>query len=307
MASTAKKSYGYNAADDPYASIRFPNASEADGVDRSSQPTYANPWAPGYVEATSGAPAQAESQPTYAAPAQPTVQPQVEPQQAVAPATVESANGWWNNQAVDPFAATGGGAFVNGMWYPASHPMAQGQTGSGVSTTGGAANTPQSMESLSRQAIMDLLQTPQNIDPEALAQTPENRAYRLSQQRSEERQRAQLAERAAAEGWSDSGGMETQMQGLRSQRGENEAGFLGQLAIDRMQANREQLQAGITFAQQQGQFDKAQKLQRDLADIDASIRQAQLAQQDKQFGLSLGYNYTALQQQANRDAVLAAL
>lgn len=221
-----------------------------------------------------------------------------------APAAASSANGWWNDPNVDPFAAVGGGDFVDGVWYP----KAMGKTSSGGSSSGGTGTTaPPNMQDLSRDAIIQLLQTPQNLSPEELAKTPENRAFQLQAQRAEERQRAQLAERASAEGWSDSGGMETQLQGLRSERGESEAGFLGQLAIDRMQANREQLLAGIQFAQQSGQFDKQQQLQRDLAQLDASIRQAQLAQQDKQFGLSLGYNYAALQAELNRQALAAAL
>jgi hypothetical protein len=129
---------------------------------------------------------------------------------------------------------------------------------------------------------------------------------------------AQLAETAAAEGWSDSGGFEGAQQGLRQARGEGEAGFLGQLAVTKMQQNREALVQGIQFAMSQDQFEDAQVLQRELANLDAAIRReiassqnafnyAQLNENSRQFGLSLGFDYTQLQSMMNQAATEAAL
>jgi hypothetical protein len=223
--------------------------------------------------------------------------------------------GWWNSDA-DPFQAVGGGVRLStGLWVPASSPLAQGAKWSDVptpTTTSGQTTTPTGTPNVtSEQAIQGLLNTPKTVDAQALAQSPENAAYRLGAQRAEERQRAQLAERAAANGTSESGGFENKLAGLRQARGEGESQFLGQLAITKMQQQREDLVNGIQFAMANQQFDKAQAMQRELAQLNASISREQLAMQGsiasnslnenaRQANNSLGYNYAALQQQGNQ-------
>jgi hypothetical protein len=81
---------------------------------------------------------------------------------------------------------------------------------------------------------------------------------------------------------------------------------------------------GIQIATQQGQFDLGQQLARELAALDAALRREQvqasladnaaaralqerlannqLTQQDKQFLLSLGFNYDQLEINANQNA-----
>jgi hypothetical protein len=132
-----------------------------------------------------------------------------------------------------------------------------------------------------RAALLELLGR-QPPTAEELRNTPENQAYMLQAQRAEERQRAELAERAAYEGFGNSGYFDTELQGIRQQRGEGEAGFLGELAVSRMQAQREDLQFAISEAQQAGQFDLAQQLQREQMTLDAAIRREQIASSDKQ-------------------------
>lgn len=158
-----------------------------------------------------------------------------------------------------------------------------------------------------REMIMQLLNTPQDVNADALMSSPENRAFRLSQQRAEERQRAQMAEQASAEGWSDSGAFDSELAGLRQQRGEGEAAFVGQLAVTKMQANREQLVQGIQFAMADRQFDLAQDLQRQLANVDAALRRAQIGESARQFDLGLGFDYTQLQTNANQRATELAM
>lgn len=175
---------------------------------------------------------------------------------------------------------------------------------------GGPATMPTTQSPYSpalQQAILALLNTPQTVDADSLRKSPEFRAKALGEQRAEERQRAQLAEEAAGGGWSASGGFNTRLAGLRQQRGENESDFLGQLAVSKMQENRERLLAGIQAATQIGQFDQAQALQLELANLDAAIRRETLAQQGSQFGQQLGFNYTALQENANQAATRALL
>ncbi len=74
-----------------------------------------------------------------------------------------------------------------------------------------------------------------------------------------------------------------------------------------MQQNRDSLVQGIQFALADGQFDKAQQLQVQLANIDAALRNAQLGEQGRQFDLGLGFSYDQLGVNANRDALLAML
>lgn len=166
---------------------------------------------------------------------------------------------------------------------------------------------------LAADAIRALLGTPQTVDQEALYRSPEASAMRLQAQRAEERQRAQLAERDAAQGFSASGGFEGALAGLRQQRGESESGFMGQLAMRRMEDNKERLMEGIRFAMNQNQFELAQKLSRELANLNASIERARLqtqasvagndlSERARQFNLGLGFNYDDLETRANQAA-----
>jgi len=198
----------------------------------------------------------------------------------------------------------------------------QGMTTPGAPTSGSGSSA---LDEARRAALLDLL----NRKPPTAAElrnTPENQAYQLQAQRAEERQRAELAERAGYEGFADTGFFDTELQGIRQQRAEGEAGFLGQLAVSRMQAQREDLQFAISEAQQAGQFDLAQQLQREQMALDAAIRREQmsstermaandlalreflgkagisldqmrLGEQGRQFDYDLGYRYSNLDEQ----------
>jgi hypothetical protein len=133
-----------------------------------------------------------------------------------------------------------------------------------------------------------------------------------------------LAEQNAYEGYADSGAEQTDLAGIRQQRSESEASFIGQLAIQQMQARREDIRAAIQIATQQGQFDLSQKLSRELAALNAQLAREeiqarmgdnaaaralqerlsnnQLTQQDRQFLLSLGLSYDTLEVNANANA-----
>jgi hypothetical protein len=130
-----------------------------------------------------------------------------------------------------------------------------------------------------RERILGLLRTPQTVDPQALRDSPEMQGVYLMAQRAEERDRAALAERASAGGWSGSGGFEGGLNALRQQRGETEMQMMGTLAATYMERQREDLQRGIESALNQGQFEAAQSLQRDLAALNAQIQQEQIGAQ----------------------------
>ena len=166
-----------------------------------------------------------------------------------------------------------------------------------------------------RDALMALLGTPQTVDAQSLYSSPEAAAFRLSAQRAEERQRAQLAEDAGYRGTSNLEGRQRQ---LAESRGESEAQFVGQLALQRMQDQRDRLFMGLQLAQQTGQFDEAQRLARDLASLDAAISRegisaqsslgfANLANTRQMANNQLGFNYAALEAELNRQALLAML
>ena len=172
--------------------------------------------------------------------------------------------------------------------------------------------------SAAADAIRALLGTPQTIDQQELYRSPEASAMRLQAQRAEERQRAQLAERDAAQGFSASGGFEGSLAGLRQQRGETEAGFMGEIAIRKMEDNKQRLMEGIRFAMNQNQFELAQKLSRDLANLNASIERARISTQasiaakslsesGRQFDLGLGFNYDDMTARYNQAATNALL
>lgn len=203
-------------------------------------------------------------------------------------------------------------------------------------TTPGTTSAPASglsgspaLDEARRAALLELLNRAPPT-PEELRNSPENQAYMLQAQRAEERQRAELAERAGFEGFDNSGYFDTELQGIRQQRGEGEAGFLGELAVSRMQAQREDLQFAISEAQQAGQFDLAQQLQREQMNLDAALRREQmgssermaandlalreflgkagidldrlrLGEDTRQFNYDLGYRYADLNQRDESD------
>ena len=107
------------------------------------------------------------------------------------------------------------------------------------------------------------------------------RAYDTAQARAYDTNRANAAEAAAAAGYTGSGAQNTQAAGLAQTRAENEAQFTGQTALTLMNNRRADLQNALTMAQNAGQFDAAQGLQSELAQLDAEItkRGQDIAQQ----------------------------
>ncbi|HZN28819.1 MAG TPA: hypothetical protein VFB88_05615 [Xanthobacteraceae bacterium] len=237
----------------------------------------------------------------------------------------------------DPFASMGGGVWANGGWLPKAMAEQYGitdQRGTGTDTTTSTttqnAGTPfdTELDDARRQALLDLLGKGPPTAAELQA-SPENQAYQLQSQRAAERERAELAERAGYEGFANTGFMDTELGGINQRRAEGEAGFMGQLAIQRMTAQREDLQFAIAQAQQSGQFQLAQQLDRERMNLDAAIAREQMASSEKmaandlalreflgragidldrlrlgedqrQFNYNLGYNYANLNEQGRQ-------
>jgi hypothetical protein len=173
----------------------------------------------------------------------------------------------------------------------------QGAAGHTSAVTGGAtaAGAP-TIDSLTRDALMKLLQTPQGVDAQSLMASPEAAAERLQSQRSAEREMAQVAEQGAQSGIGHTGGEQGILRGVTETQGARDTTFLGQLAEKTREQQIQQLQAGLQMALAKGDSESARALQLQLAQMQSATA-----------ANSLGYNYAALQEQANRDAVLAIL
>lgn len=135
-------------------------------------------------------------------------------------------------------------------------------------------------------------------------------AFNTQSHRDQQTARDALAERyyASGEGGTglQSGGFNTAVaQGMESAAG-NRANFAGTTIYNAAQAKRNQLQEMLATASANGLTTQAQQIQMQIAEIDRQLRQQSITNQDRQTNDRLGYDYTALQAQANRDALLAA-
>lgn len=203
---------------------------------------------------------------------------------------------------------------------PAAVPGAGGGGGGGFSTSSGSLSTslaPNPNRAAYQARIAELLQTPLTVSADDLALTPEAQAAQLTRQRAEERMRGQLAERAEFEGYSG-GAVDAELQGIRGDLAENEIRFMADLAMQKMAENREQLMAGISFAQADNNVELEAQLRRELANLDAAIQRESIAAGlqtsaadnalRRELGLlGIGYNYDALQAQMNQSATEAML
>lgn len=208
--------------------------------------------------------------------------------------------------------ASGGAASA-----PAAGPAAAGGGGSFQLSQSASGPAPSPMDAQVNDAILKLLETPRDRSPEWLKNTPEGQAANASLQRSEERQRADTAQKASVEGWSNSGAFDTEVSGIKQARGEAGAQLMSQIASQYVDRDREDLMQGIQFALSSGQFDKAQALQRELAALEASVqregmqldnryRYDALGENRRQYDMGYGLDIAGMQLNANRDAFLAA-
>ena len=119
---------------------------------------------------------------------------------------------------------------------------------------------------------------------------PVSEAYRAGQQRSTERGRSAMAERAAQTGTLGAGGFDTGVQKLYNQEGRNVSEFDARLMQGEVDARRQQLIQGLTLAQQTGNSEAERTLRAQLALLNS-------ATDESQFGRELGFRESALTQQ----------
>lgn len=215
----------------------------------------------------------------------------------------------------------GGGAAAQATAAPA--PQFQAAAAGGMSAPASSSvKTPgitDEVTALLRKRLTDL------SNPLDLSQDPvyqgQVRAAQVASLRGADRERAALAERAAADGTRSSGGFNVGVQGILENQRESDRGFAANLAGDRLSSREQQLMQAISMARSVGQDDIANQLelqrldlQQELGRGDLSLRgelgRGQLRLGEGQLGLgydNLGLNYADMIQRANRDAVLAAL
>ena len=116
-----------------------------------------------------------------------------------------------------------------------------------------------------------------------------------------------MAERMAQQGLGQSGAFDTTVQGILEGTGENIASHDAALVGNEVQQRRQEVLQALQIANAIGARTEAATLQTQLAQLDAKLKETQLAQQGQQFGDTMGFNYAQLIAQMNRDAYLNAL
>lgn len=211
----------------------------------------------------------------------------------------------------DPFEAMGGGVQINGGWVPKSHPLAQQApaqaqqpaplpTGAPAGATGTTNATTGDITQAYKNSLQSLLTGPTPQQAQQNVQTsPAMTAYRTQAQRGEARDRAFMAERGAAQGFSGSGGMETGIAGLRQQRALGESAFAGGLAERNEQGRRDELLRAMAMAFQMGDNESARALQQQLASMSNDTARLGISTGRDTALDQLGFNYANLQNNMN--------
>ena len=213
-------------------------------------------------------------------------------------------------QIPDPFAAIGGGRqLANGDWVPNDYPGGTPQAGSSPAATPGAGTgasapvapsapaTPNSIQGAYQQALQNLMTgpTPQQAGANVATSAPVT-AFNAQAKQNEGRDRAFLAERAAAGGFSGSGGMESGILGLRQNANTAMNTFAGNQANTQEQGRRQELMTALSLAQAMGDNNAARQLQQQLG-------MANIDLQSNQYKDQLGFNYANLQNNMNADVM----
>lgn len=102
---------------------------------------------------------------------------------------------------------------------------------------------------------------------------PQTEVFRVQQQRNQERNRRNVAERAAANGQSQSGFLDRQINKGIQEQGFNTAAFNANLLGSELTKRREELQAALQLASATGNAEATRELQARLAQVSAMMQQ----------------------------------
>ncbi len=140
-----------------------------------------------------------------------------------------------------------------------------------------APGQPSIEDDINRQ-LRELL-NPQGYDPNSAENMAQKNVFGAQQQRSAERRRAAMAERAAARGESGAGGLDVQYDQIQNDRGMAEAEFEADLMRDELQGQRDRLMQALQLGSGRLSEQQTRDLQRELGMIDAEIRRSGIKQQ----------------------------
>jgi hypothetical protein len=127
-------------------------------------------------------------------------------------------------------------------------------------------------------------------------------AFNANAKRNEGRDRQFLAERAAAGGYSGSGGFETGVLGLRAKTNEAMDRFAGEQAGVQEQGRRQELMQALAMALQFGDSESARELQRELGLGSLDVQRHGINTGRENNLDSLGFNYANLQNNMNNSS-----
>jgi hypothetical protein len=151
--------------------------------------------------------------------------------------------------------------------------LAAGQTPGQPSQPSAQPQTPaQQMQSQLRTSIMGMLGT--NVNSASVQDAdiaPQSQAYAAAVNRQSAARRAETVHQAQRGGYGSSGGLDQRLDSLSQQAGQaigaNDASLVGQ----KLESRRQQLNTALQAAQQLGMADEANNLQRQLANLGASV------------------------------------
>jgi hypothetical protein len=177
-------------------------------------------------------------------------------------------------------------------------------------------NEQQQIRGSQRDALLRLInQSQQPVDQNDPVIADARNAYRAQNDIAARGQRSALAERLAAEGLNPggqgSGAFDTGVQGIGEQSGRASSQYAANLQVNELHDRRNLLVQALQMADAMGARTESQQLQAQLAQIDAALKQQQLAlsytglqQGQGQYQDSLSFQYAQLLANANRDALI---
>ena len=153
-----------------------------------------------------------------------------------------------------------------------SRTQAPGLTAAGASPSP-APNPQADMQNALRGQIMGMLGA--NVNEASVSDAdiaPESRAFAGAQERYGAQRRAEIAQQASREGWSNSGAFDTRIDALTQQTGQAVGANDAALVSKKLEGRRAQLNSAMQAAQSMGMAEEANNLQRQIANLDASIQ-----------------------------------
>lgn len=179
----------------------------------------------------------------------------------------------------------------------------------------------QQMQDAATQRLIQMLTAGDTVDPNSPAMAAQRNTFARANQQGTERARLAASERAAARGTLNTGGYDASQVGLEQQAAGRQADYEAGLMAQELQGQRDRTMQALQLAQQAGLAGEARQLQERLANLDATLRregynlQGQLGRgqlalgylnamlNNQQANNALGFNYTALQNSANQQAM----